>query len=301
MLDSLLGRASLKAEIETLEAELADCRDELDRLEEQREAADRRRREAIREGQAAQEERNRLEDRIEQLTTDLERARGGTSVSPRGRRRCSRTHTDRILQILSSVETEPEGAYTAMVTDAGADAIREHFSDRRGLVADAAPCLCLFDDAGLIEVALEPPLAPAPFERWDDRFHLETEWFLPTGSFSFALVRADRFALGTYDGSTMTYRDGFESEVMGRHSKGGFSQARFERRREEQIDAHLDRVTEAMAQLDPDELVLAGSREALDRLEIDARASVAVDASGPLESALESAFDAVWTTTLHRL
>lgn len=300
MLDTLLGRAGLKAEIEELEAELADCQAELEEVKERHEAADRRRREAIREGQEAQEERNRLRDRVEQLTDELERVRGGQEVSVRSRERLGREEMSALLRALASLDAGPEGAYTAMLTDGDVEAVREHLGERRAGVVRAAPCLCLFDRFGLVEVALQPPIEPAPFERWDHGFHLETEWFLPEGSFTFALVRADLFARGTFDGETLAYDEGFDSDVMGRHSKGGYSQARFERRREEQIEAHLDRVTDRLRDTD-DSLVLAGSQEALDRLSTSARVRVSVDASGPPREALEAAFEEVWTTTVHRL
>ncbi len=301
MLDTLLGRAGLKERINELEQELASCQEELDRMDSKHTAADRRRREAIREAQVAQEERSRLEDRIEQLTDELDRVREGHEVSYRGRHRLDRGTMATVLALLESVETEPEELFTGMVTDGGTTAITEHFGDRRALVSGAAPSLCLFDSQGLIEIAMDPPLPPAPFEHWGDEFRLERSWFLPTDSFPFAVVRADLFAMGRFDGETLGYLDGFESEVMGRHSKGGFSQARFERRREEQIDQHLDRCRRHLGSVDTDRLILAGSREALDRLAIDSRLHVPVDASGSPRSALETAFEEVWTTTMYRL
>lgn len=301
MLDSLLGRASLKAEIAELEAQLADCRETCEQLEAQLEAADRRRREAIREGQAAQEERNRLEDRVEQLTDELERVRGGDDVTPRGRDRLGRHRMAELLELLQGLDAGAEQAYTAMLTDAGTDSVSDHFGARRALIASETPCLCLFDDHGVVELALRPPLAPEPFEIWDSTFQLDPDWFVPTGRFPFALVRADRFALGTFDDETLAYESGFESEVMGRHAKGGYSQARFERRREEQIESHLTRCADRLAAVDTDSLILAGSRDALDRLDVPARVRVPVDASGPPREALTAAFEEVWTTTVTRL
>lgn len=301
MLDSLLGRARLKDAIADLEAELAQCREECDRLEQQLDAANRRRREAIREGQVAQEARSRLEDRVEQLEDELDRTRSSHEVTPRGRDRLSHTRMRQLLDLLERVDAGEEGAFTAMLADGDAAAVREALGDRHAIVASAAPCLCCVDQFGVIELAFDPPMPPEAFEHWDHHFRLEPEWFVPTGRFPFALVRADRFAYGTYDGETIAYVDGFESDVMGRHSKGGFSQARFERRREEQIDQHLGRCEARLADLDAERLVLAGSRDALDRLDVDARARVPVDASGPPREALTAAFEEVWTTTVYRL
>ncbi len=302
MLDSLLGRAELKDEIEDLESQLAALESELDSLESELAATDRRRKEAIRDAQVAQEERNTLEDRIEQLTDELDRARDSTEVTLRGRDRYGRTRMRSLFETLSSVETPAEGAYTAMLPDGDSAAVREHFGDRSALVMQAAPCLCLFDRDGVIELALEPPVHPDAFERWDTHFHLDPTWFLPTGAFSFAVVRSDLFAIGRYDGESLAYIDGFESDVMGRHSKGGFSQARFERRREEQIERHLKESRDRLAQTElADRVVLAGSQDALDRLDVEADMRVPVDASGPPRDALDQAFDEVWTTTVHRL
>jgi len=86
---------------------------------------------------------------------------------------------------------------------------------------------------------------------WRDRFALEREWFLPTGRHAVALVRTDLFALGVYeDDERVDYR-GFESDVKGSHSKGGFSQARFERIRDGQIDDHLERCRDALSAYEP--------------------------------------------------
>jgi hypothetical protein len=90
------------------------------------------------------------------------------------------------------------------------------------------------------------------------------------------------------------------------HSKGGFSQGRFERRRDERIAGHLDDVRDRLADRDPARLVLAGERAVLDALDldsldIDAERRVAVDASGDPETALDSAFRDVFSTRLYVL
>jgi len=82
-----------------------------------------------------------------------------------------------------------------------------------------------------VSAALTPPIEPAPFDRWSDRFRLDESWFRPTGRFAFALVRSDTFALGVYEGDERVAFEGFTSDVKEAHSKGGFSQGRFERRR----------------------------------------------------------------------
>ena len=368
MLDSLLGRAELKARIEELETENGRLRERLD-------AESERRAEAVTARQDAEERGNRLEDRIAELEGRVERLDGdGTDpdLDYRGVERLRGERLDTVLARLRSLSAGPEGALTAMVggdreeqssssnrsasrsgdrearsasssrksptsgdgegrlrspsgdiTDsrsgpvsnrippesraAGADGpgnlpdpVREAFGDRAPLVARAAPVLVCADDASLVSVALSPPLAPDPFCEWGDRFRLPERWFRPVGRFGFAVVRSDLFAFGVYDGAERRSFEGFESDVMGAHSKGGFSQARFERRRDAQIDDHLDRCREALADA-PDPLIVVGERTVLGEIREFADRTAVSDARGDPEEALAAAFHDFWTTRLYRV
>ncbi|ELZ06244.1 hypothetical protein C482_00440 [Natrialba chahannaoensis JCM 10990] len=213
--------------------------------------------------------------------------------------------------------------------------------ERTVLVDEAAPCLLCVDDAGLVSVVLEPPVLPAEFgsgaggrnstrnsnsnnnanastsaattgdfeSGWRDHFALEREWFLPTGRSVLALVRTDLFAVGIYDGDERVAYRGFESEVKGSHSKGGFSQARFERIRDGQIDDHLDDCRDALADILADEpnarLFLTGQRGVIETLaeesQFEPDATAAVDATGDPKDALEDAYGSFWTTELSML
>ncbi|WP_306056175.1 Vms1/Ankzf1 family peptidyl-tRNA hydrolase [Natronococcus wangiae] len=300
MLDELLGRASLKERIDDLE-------EENERLRARYEAESERRADAVTARQDAEETQNRLEDRIAQLEGELERRDGdesGPSVRRRAKLRGARLAE--VLDRLQSIRTGPEGALTACLDDEVPETVRDDLEDvlgdRFALLDDVAPCVCCADDAGLVSVALESPVRPALEPTWDDRFGLEREWFLPTGRYALALVRADLFALGTYeDDERVSYR-GFESDVKGNHSKGGFSQARFERIRDDQIDDHLERCREALDERDADRLYVVGQRGVIDALvedgSLEPEATAAVDATGDPKPALEDAHRSFWTTTL---
>lgn len=298
MLDRLLGRAHLKERIARLE-------EERDRLDAQLEAESARRADAVTARQAAEERVNRLEDRIADLEGQVDRSGPPDAADPDFRRveRCRRGRVEEVLGRLAAIHTEAEGALTAMVA-AGAEipmAVTETLGPRAALVRRAAPCLVVADDTGLVAAALDPPRPPDPFTRWDDGFHLDRAWFLPTGDHALALLRTDTFAYGEYTGPERHHFEGFESQVMDRHSKGGFSQARFERRRDEQIDAHLDRVQAVLDDRDPDRLYLVGEGELLTRMADHAAATAPVDASGHDESALAAAAREFWTTTVRGL
>ncbi|WP_416840893.1 Vms1/Ankzf1 family peptidyl-tRNA hydrolase [Haloferax sp. DFSO52] len=299
MLDELLGRAELKERIDELE-------DERDAVAGRLEGESDRRKEAVRARQEAEAEVNRLEDRITELEDRVERLSGDDSALEfRGTEELRGGRLREVLRRLESVSTGAEGALTAVVADEQSvpSSVETAFGDRASLVRRAAPCVALTDDAGLVSVALSPPRLPDSFDAWTDGFSLEAEWFAPSSETVVALVRADLFALGHYDDGTLVYQTGFESDVKSAHSKGGFSQRRFERIRDGQIDDHLDECHEVLDDsLDADsDLVVLGERTVLGEFRKRASLTATVDASGEPEAALEEASREFWTTRLYRI
>ncbi|AFK20340.1 hypothetical protein E6P09_13455 [Haloferax mediterranei ATCC 33500] len=308
MLDELLGRAKLKARIAELE-------DERDALAGRLEGESERRKDAVRARQEAEAEVNHLEDRITELEDRVERLSGDDdSLDFRG---TDDLRGDRLREIrsrLESVSTAPEGALTAVVDNERSlpSSVEDAFGDRASLVRRAAPCIALTDDAGLVRVALSPPRLPAAFDAWDGGFTLDSAWFHPTDTTVVALVRADLFALGRYEDGELHYVTGFESDVKSAHSKGGFSQGRFERIREGQIADHIDRCHEALDEhaagadsettTDADaDLIVLGEQTVLDEFRERSALTATVDASGDPETALTEASREFWTTRLYRL
>lgn len=295
MLDRLLGRAKLEERIAELESDN-------ERLRRQAESADESRAEAVSARQRAEERINRLEDRIAELEDRVERSgEAERTLEYRGTETLRGGRLDEVLARLRSVGTEPEGALTAMVRDDLPASVTETLGERAALVRQSAPCLVVADDARLVSAALSPPRMPDPFETWDEQFELRESWFRPTEQLTFALVRSDLFAMGEYDGSELRGAASFESDVRSKHSKGGFSQARFERRREDQIDDHVDRCRSAIRERDPETLIVVGDTAVVDALSDLADETTTVDATGDPEDALESAFRSFWTTTLYLL
>ena len=294
MLDDLLGRTELKAEIERLESELESARSQL-------EAEKRRRADAVTERQEAQRRANRLEDRIAELEGRVERL--GEEERAVEFRREATLRGDRLEAVLSrlgSFETGPEGALTAFVADGHElpEAVASAFGDRTALVSRAAPCVAVTDDAGLVSACLRPVLRPEPFVSWAAEFELDPAWFRPRGEYTLALVRSDLFAMGTYRGTERVGFHGFDSALKSQHSKGGFSQARFERLRDEQIDDHLERCLAALDEREAEPLYVVGERSVLGEFDGVAELTSTVDATGDPEPALRAAWEEFWTVQL---
>jgi peptide subunit release factor 1 (eRF1) len=287
----LLGRAELKARIEELEEEKR-------HLERRLDAESGRRADAVTAKQDAEERVNRLEDRIADLEGRLDEDEAAADLAPRGVESLRGDRLDAVLDRLRSVEAGPEGALTASVASSVPDAVTDLLGDRAPLVDRAAPCLVCLDDARLVSVALDPPLAPEAFVAWDDGFRLDDDWFHPTDGLTVALVRSDRFAVGVYEDGGLADVETVETDVKSAHSKGGFSQSRFERRRNDQIATHLDDCRAVLDRRGPDRLVLLGERTVLDDIDREAVAVEAVDASGDPAAALGDAADSFFTTRL---
>lgn len=293
MLDDLLGRTKLKERIEALE-------ERRDRLEAQLEAESGRRTDAVSARQDAEERANRLEDRIADLEGRLDTADAETAdLAFRHEERLHGNRVDVVLDRLESLEGTPESVVTAHVEDETPEQLRDLLGDRTPLVSRAAPCVACADDAGLLAVALRPPVAPEPFIERAASPAIERAWFQPTGRFALALVRSDIFAVGVYEGDERVAYQGFESRVKSDHSKGGFSQSRFERLRDEQIAAHVDDCVDALADVDAERLYVVGDDRLVD--EFDADVTAAVDATGKPKAALADAFDDFWSVQLYGL
>ena len=294
MLDRLLGRAALKERVESLE-------DENHHLERQLDAEKERRADATTKRQEAEREVNRLEDRVEELEDRVARldAREGDRTF-RAEEQLRGERLRAVLDRLESFETGPEGVFTAYVAAESdlPDSVRDAFGDRAELVASAAPCLAVTDDTGLLSACLSVPVAPGPFATWADTVRLDRSRFEPTGEHTVALVRSDLFALGEYQGRERTAFHGFDSDLKSQHSKGGFSQARFERLRDQQIDTHLERCRAAIETVAPETLYVVGERSVIHEFTDLATQTRAVDATGDPEPALDDAVRSLWTVRL---
>jgi peptide subunit release factor 1 (eRF1) len=291
MFDDLLGRTELRERIEELEAEKHHLEQELD-------AESERRADAVTERQRAEERVNRLEDRVTELEDRVERLQSGDAELPfRTERQLRGEELAELLARLESIATEPEGLLTAYVTDGHdiPDPVRETFGDRTPLVSRAAPCLAISDDFGLFGACLSVPVPPEPFVEWDDAVRLERSWCRPAGEYTLALVRSDLFAMGVYDGRDRTAFHGFDSDLKSQHSKGGFSQSRFERLRDEQIADHIERCRAALDERPDAPLYVVGERTVVDEFADMADVTAAVSATGQPEDALATAFDSFWT------
>ncbi len=299
MIDRLLGRAELKDRIAELESENH-------HLERRAEAESERRSDAVADRQRAEARVNRLEDRIESLEDRVERAEHEErSLSFRHTTAVFGPKVADVLGRLRGVESDdPEGVLTAFVPsdDALPESVRDHFGDRSRLVRRAAPAVVVADDTDAVSVALSAPLPPEPFDRWAARPRLPAAWFRPTGRFAFAVVRSDIFACGVYEADERVDFEEVTTDVKSTHSKGGFSQGRFERRRDDQMAEHLEKARSVLAETaDVDRTIVVGEQSVLGQVREFADHTDVTDATGAPAEALTDAFRDFWTVRVQAL
>lgn len=306
MLDDLLGRTALKERIAVLEEENAELQDKID-------DETRRRKQAVTEKQDAEREINKLESKIAELEGRLEQhdADGSDRREFRVATQLRSPASDRVLSLLGSVRGDdgfrtvllPPGAAPPEDLSARLRAGLQRIDADTGRIAVAEP-------DGVVEACLVPPIRVDEIEdQTDDRFHIPSGLFAPPSRFVLAVVRSDAFAAGLYVDGDRDRHVVHSTDVKSDHGKGGFSQDRFERIRDEQIAQHLEASYGALDGLydqTPDRIAVVGDRGMASDLadELDAGCPVqvgTVDARGSGVSLLEDGREAFWSSRLYVL
>ncbi|MFB6088491.1 MAG: Vms1/Ankzf1 family peptidyl-tRNA hydrolase, partial [Candidatus Aenigmatarchaeota archaeon] len=121
----------------------------------------------------------------------------------------------------------------------------------------------LFTDKDrIIKILVKPPL-PIENEEWkrDEKFHLESmEKIIDESTFGLVFLSSGGSALAKVGEEIKKFKK-IRSDIKGQHSKGGFSQQRFQRNREKAVEKHLEEVEEEMDKFfdeEPKYLMISG-------------------------------------------
>lgn len=248
-----------KNRLEELEQKLEDIREERDSLRERFEAESRRRSELARQKQQAEEKLNRLEDRLdnfgeeddEEEEIEVDRVRLGFE------------ETLRMLRKLDSVKSPEKDLLTVY----SAEEV-EKVEDFRGLKnavtpgqlerLRAAEGFAAFLDPDLESVLLET--RPVFGKGWDIGRMFDVSGMLEfiEEEKHWVLVSAGETSIFREQAGEYEEVETVKSRVNRQHSKGGFSQGRFDRKRDEQVEQHLEQVEETLQ--DRESVYLLGDR-----------------------------------------
>lgn len=311
MFDDVLGKTELKERIEELE-------EEVEELEKRLGAEERKRKNAVTEKQEAHERANRMESKVQELEDRLARAEEDEKdVGFRVAKTVRGPTLSEALELLESARSGEDSLTTVRV--APGDRIPEEFGTETTAalqrVESKTGFVAFGDDAGLLRVALVPPLGVEETRvEHGSSFALDRDLFELPETHAVAVVRSDEYAGGIYSGSGSDgERVGYSSlssEIKSKHSKGGYSQGRFERARDEEVKKHVREAAEEFGAMldehDVDHVFVAGeSRVASDFVdEIPVRVPVSrrtTDATGSGESFLRQGYETVESARLYVL
>ena len=260
----------LKDRIKELEASIEEKEERIEKLENMLEAEKERRKKSAREKQEAEEELNRLKDRLRNLENqEKERSEESAEMPEMKPIRFERTVS--MLEKLDSLESKEKDLISVYSPSRVEDLddlrglknsiSKEQFSKIEGLKSFAA---FLDQDTG------NTVLESRPF--FDSRFEAE-EFFDMRELLEF--IRSEKTWALVSAGNTRIFREengefeeveAIKSRVDREHSKGGFSQGRFERKREEQIETHIDQVKEKLQEFEDNDLYLLGTEKMSEEL-----------------------------------
>ena len=250
--------------IEELEEKISDLEQDKDSWKERYESEEDRRKDLSRKKQKAEEELNRLKDKLRSTESDKEDSEEVKSKDTEFDE-LSFSKARNILQKLDSMESRDKDLVT-LYSPSEVDNIQdlralknsisgEQFSSIKDLEGYVA---FLDQDTGNTVLKMTPFYSP--------KFVLQ-EFFDVAEILEF--FRKEKFWVTVSSGNTSIYREksgkvqeveSIKSRVNREHSKGGFSQGRFERKRDEQIQSHVEDVKKELEELDEENLYLLGEK-----------------------------------------
>ncbi|MBM3958340.1 MAG: hypothetical protein FJ314_00995 [SAR202 cluster bacterium] len=213
----------------------------------------------------------------------------------------------RIDELLAGIRTE-EGTYcpeSSVLADDWEWLPGSARTSRTGVYLISGPAM---------QLAIVPPFAPAPpYTDW--KADLRRTLSEPR-RIGVVLLRLGYFAVGVVNNGAVEVARGGSRYVHGRHRAGGQSQRRWERNRDQWIEALFDRACSAWQEsCGPlagrlDHLALGGDRIVLGRFLVhcpalarlrDREIARRVPVDRPRSDAIEQARRAIWSSVVHRI
>lgn len=247
--------------IEQLEKSIDQLEDEKQSWNERFEAEKERRSKLSRKKQEAEEELNRLRENLKDQGNKVEES---DDEEQKDFRSLEFGDAKNLLQKLDSIDSSERELVTVYCPEE-----IDNLSDLKSLKnsVDREQYSVLQEEESFVAF-IDPELGVfmlkmAPF--FSEKFSIGKEFeveelleFLESEK-SWAMVSAGETAVYSEEGSDLEELEKVKSRVDKEHSKGGFSQGRFERKRDEQIENHLDKTEELLKDY-PDAYVLGDKR-----------------------------------------
>jgi|AntRauMinimDraft_2_1070382.scaffolds.fasta_scaffold00165_10 hypothetical protein len=258
-----------QAEIEKLEKQISDLEDQKNSWKNRFESEKERRKVLSRKKQDAEEQLNRLKDKLRNSGTQEKQTE--EKQSHQKFESISFGKTNSLLRKLDSIESGEKDLVTVYCPEDLDD-----LEDLRGLknsvsakqfskLQDIESFVAFLDqDTGNTVLKLSPFfkskfVVEEFFDIADllEFFNSEKHW---------VLVSAGKTKVLREESGRVEEVESVKSRVDREHSKGGFSQGRFERKRDEQIEKHVKQVKQVLEDFDEESLYVLGDKKLCDEL-----------------------------------
>jgi len=320
--DKIFGRKELKERIGFLEDKIESLEKEKKDLERKAEKEKKRAKEAVSEKQDLDREIKEQKDRIQSLEDKLRKKEFLEETTPAEVRdeRVSRDVLMDLLDKLESFRSNKEDLFSVFVPTGSSvsDIDTQGFIQtnltlnqlRRLKEEDSETGKVLFHCEGLLTFLIKPPV-PIDEDIWskDSGFTVEPLREALDSSVGFIYLSAGGSAVALFSDGIEDF-EVVRSSIKGKHKKGGFSQGRFNRGREEEVKKHVEEVVEATETVVPEdvEVAVCGSEDLLGLLRetgfTDRRKTFrrSLDVSGiETKDQLDRAFKKFWRTRIIHL
>ncbi len=250
-----------KEELEDLETKIKSLEEEKEKLQKRFDAEQERRKKLSRQKQEAEKELNKLKDKLRSLkqVNEEEEVEEGSEFKQLGFDKTLRTVTK--LGSMKSEEKDMVTVYSPSKIQELEDlkSLKNSVNREQYNKIEEEKSFIAFLDKDTVNTVIKT----VPFFRQD----LNTGSKFRTSRLN-QFIQEEKYWALVSAGETHIYKERngeveevetIKSRVDRKHSSGGFSQGRFERKREEQIDKHVEQVENEINSLDP--VYLLGEKE----------------------------------------
>ncbi|MFT4892983.1 MAG: hypothetical protein ACI8Z7_000774 [Candidatus Nanohaloarchaea archaeon] len=253
--------------IEKLEDRIEELEDEKDSWRQRFEAEKERRSKLSREKQEAEEERNKLKEKRETSDSGEEVSEGSES---RGFEDLTFDEARSVLRRIGAFESEGDELVTVYCREELEDisdlrTLKNSIPKEKYSVLEGKKSFTAFSDPilGVFMLKMNPFFSDRVSV--SDSFMVEDLLDFIGKEKYWCLVSAGETEIFREENGEYEQVERIKNRVNSEHKKGGFSQGRFERKREEQIDQHVEQVQEALENYE--EVFLIGEKKLCKKLE----------------------------------
>lgn len=302
----ILGRKA-KKKVKKLEKELKELQEEKQKLNKKLEAEGERRKKAVREKQNAEKKIKNLKTKIDELEDKLEKKQPDIKTEKNIRiENLSKDNTRELLDFLNSIKYKKERLTSVYIKK---DSRNDKNIPEINKINSSRGIVFLYDNWNILRLGIIPPLpVKEEKETVSSSFSLDYSLFTEPPSYLFSIIRSDIFILGIYKNNKLISIENIKSNIKSKHSKGGFSQKRFDRKREKQINKHIQRSAEKLEKSiqkykDEINLIAIGGEKNIikkfkNKIQYDI-VSKPLDATGRKKEALEKGRRSFWKTKIY--